>query len=138
TGQFSEQKRGKRTVFVLEPREQPGGAREQARPRNPKDAVRPRLATAERVPARKVMGPMNVYYYDYLADRASRDDLRVVERISAKPQGDVLLYEMLNLVDGKRSVQAIRDYITAAYTPVSADEVYEYLKLLEKVGVIQF
>jgi hypothetical protein len=135
TGQFSEQRKGKRTFFVLEPKEQP---KEQNKPRNPKDAARPRLATAERVPARKVTGPMNVYYYDYVADRAGQEDLRVVERIGAKPKGDILMYEMLNLVDGERNVQAIRDYLAAAYGTVSLDDVFDYLRLLEKIGVIRF
>ncbi|HET9531061.1 MAG TPA: DUF4910 domain-containing protein [Blastocatellia bacterium] len=137
TGQFSEQRRGKRTVFVLEPREQKE-TKEQSKPRNPKEAVRPRQARADRIPVRKVIGPMNVYYYDYVADRASPEDLRIIERISAKPRGDILLYEMLNLVDGKRSLQAIRDYLTAAYTPISVDDVFEYMRVLEKIGVIQY
>jgi hypothetical protein len=81
---------------------------------------------------------MSVYYYDYVADRASGDDLRIVERISARPGGDVMMYEILNLVDGKRSVQAIRDYLAAAYGQVEVEEVSDYLRLLEKVGVVQF
>jgi hypothetical protein len=135
TGQFSEQRKGKRTFFVLEPKEQP---KEQSKPRNPKDAARARLSTGERVPLRKVRGPMNVYYYDYVADRAGQEDLQVVERIGAKPKGDILMYEMLNLVDGKRDVQGIRDYLAAAYGPVPLADVYEYLRLLEKIGVIGF
>jgi hypothetical protein len=137
TGQFSEQRKGKRTVFVLEPAEQPKETKNQNKSRNPKDAARPRLATAEIVPVRKVIGPMNVYYYDYVADRASQDDLQIVRRISARPRGDILMYEMLNLVDGKRNIRAIRDYLAAAYGPVPVEDVYEYLRLLEKIGVVQ-
>jgi hypothetical protein len=48
------------------------------------------------------------------------------------------MYEMLNLVDGKRDVQGIRDYLAAAYGPVPLADVYEYLRLLEKIGVIGF
>ncbi|HWP42692.1 MAG TPA: DUF4910 domain-containing protein [Blastocatellia bacterium] len=137
TGRLSEQRKGRRTVFVLEPQEQPQQPKS-GRTRNPKEAARPRLASADRVPSRKVKGPMNVYYYDYVADRASPEDMRAVERISARPKGDILLYEMLNLVDGKRSIQAIRDYLAAAYGPVSIDDVNDYFRVLEKIGVIQF
>jgi hypothetical protein len=48
------------------------------------------------------------------------------------------MYEMLNLVDGERNVQAIRDYLAAAYGTVSLDDVFDYLRLLEKIGVIRF
>jgi hypothetical protein len=79
---------------------------------------------------------MNVYYYDYVAEHAN-GDLRAVERIASMPEGEILLYEILNLVDGKRSVQAIRDYIAAAYGPIGVEEVGDYLKLLEKIGVVR-
>jgi hypothetical protein len=80
---------------------------------------------------------MNVYYYDYVGERAA-GDTRAAERIAARPNGEILLYEMLNLVDGKRSVQAIRDYLAAAYGLIAVEEVADYLRLLEKVGVIRF
>jgi predicted AAA+ superfamily ATPase len=79
---------------------------------------------------------MSVYYYNYVEERAN-GDLRAVERISALPQGDIILYEILNLVDGKRSVQAIRDYLAAAYGPISVEDVADYLRLLEKIGVVR-
>ena len=136
TGVLSEQRKGKRVVFTLEAREEP----KDQKPRNPKEASRPRSVTADfgRVPTRKVSGPMNVYYYDYVADRASGEDLRPIERISSRPNSEIILYEILNLVDGKRSIQAIRDFITAAYGPVAVEEVSDYLRLLEKVGVVRF
>ena len=136
TGVLSEQRKGKRVVFTLEAREEP----KDQKPRNPKEASRPRLVTADfgRVPTRKVSGPMNVYYYDYVADRASGEDLRPIERISSRANGEIVLYEILNLVDGKRSIQAIRDFITAAYDPIAVEEVSDYLRLLEKVGVVRF
>jgi hypothetical protein len=80
---------------------------------------------------------MNVYYYDYIGERASGDDLRVIERISAKAGGDIILYEILNLVDGKRSIQSIRDYISAAYGTIAIEDVGDYLRLLEKIGVVK-
>jgi hypothetical protein len=111
TGVLSEQRKGKRVIFTLEPREEP----KETKPRNPKEASRPRSVTMDygRIPTRRVTGPMNIYYYDYVADRASADDLKLLERINSKPNGEIILYEILNLVDGKRSIQAIRDYCRA-------------------------
>jgi hypothetical protein len=136
TGKLTEQRKGNRVFFLLEPPEQP---REQ-KPKNAKDASRPRVVTVDysRVPSRRVTGPMNVYYYDYLSERASENDLRVVERVGSKPKGEIILYETLNLVDGKRSIQAIRDYLAAAYGQVEIEDVNDYLRLLEKVGVVKF
>lgn len=135
TGRLTEQRKGNRIFFTLEQKEQ---SKEQSKPRNPKDASRPRSVSSDfkRVPARKVTGPMSVYYYNYVEERAN-GDLRAVERISALPQGDIILYEILNLVDGKRSIQAIRDYLAAAYGPVSVEDVADYLRLLEKIGVVR-
>jgi aminopeptidase YwaD len=134
TGKLTEQRKGNRIVFTLEQKE----PAKEAKPKNAKEASRPRSIGADfkRVPVRKVNGPMNVYYYDYVAERAN-GDLRAVERIGSMPHGDILLYEILNLVDGKRSVQAIRDYIAAAYGPIAVDDVADYLKLLEKIGVVR-
>jgi aminopeptidase YwaD len=131
TGKLTEQRKGNRVVFTLEAKEQG-----KDKPRNPKEASRPRSVDSQRVPVRKVTGPMSVYYYDYVAERAA-GDLHAAERLAAHPGGEILLYEVLNLVDGKRSVQAIRDYLAAAYGPVAVEEVADYLRLLEKVGVVR-
>jgi aminopeptidase YwaD len=139
TGQITEQRKGNRVIFTIEAREQPKDAKDKAKPRNPKEASRPRTVSFDynRIVTRKVKGPMNVYYYDYVAARASSEDLRVVERIGAKPKGEILLYEILNLVDGKRSIQAIRDYLTASYGAISVEDVSDYLRLLDKIGVVK-
>jgi hypothetical protein len=136
TGVLSEQRKGKRVIFTLEPKEEP----KEQKPRNAKEASRPRSVTPDsaRIPIRKVIGPMNVYYYDYVEDRASADDLRSISRIASRPNAEKIMYEILNMVDGKRSVQAIRDFITASYAQVPVEEVADYLRLLEKVGVIRF
>lgn len=136
TGQIRQEQKGKRIFFVIEPKEQPRSrdSRDQ-RPRNPKDASKGQTASYGKVPVRKVIGPMNVYYYDYLGDRAEAEELRIVARLRSTA-GGVIPYEILNLVDGKRSVQDIRDYISAAYGPIPVADVFEYLRLLEKVGVV--
>jgi aminopeptidase YwaD len=137
TGKVSEQRRGNRVFFVIEPREQPKQREARSKSRT-REAARPRTRAASLIPSRKAIGPLRVYYYDYVADRASGDDLRAVERIRAMPNGEIILYEILNLVDGKRSIQDIRDFLAAAYGVISVEAVYDYLRLLEKIGVISF
>jgi aminopeptidase YwaD len=140
TGQISEQKKGNRVLFTIEAKESPKDKdKDKAKARSAKEAARPRPAGFDynRLVTRKVKGPMNVYYYDYVAARAGEEDLRIVERIGARPGGDILLYEILNLVDGRRSIQAIRDYLTAAYGAISVEEVADYLRLLDKIGVVK-
>ena len=131
TGKLTEQRKGNRIIFTIEAKEQP-------KPGSPKDASRPRSVTSDlkRIPARKVTGPMNVYYYDYVADRASADDLRIVERVTGGARGEIIAYEILNLVDGRRSIADISDYISAAYGPVAIEDVVDYLRVLEKIGVV--
>ena len=46
-------------------------------------------------------------------------------------------FEILNFVDGKRSITEIRNAVSAEYCPVTLEVVEEYLKLLEKAGVIR-
>jgi hypothetical protein len=135
TGTLAEQRKGNRVFFVLEPKQQPAEPKgKPSKPRNPKEAIKP--SEHSRIPSRKVAGPMRIYYYDYVAERAGAEDRRVIERIERKPNGDIILYEILNLVDGKRTIQEIRNYIAASYGAISVEEVSEYLRLLAKIGVV--
>jgi len=87
----------------------------------------------ERTPA--VRGPLEVYYYDHLTAVLG-------ERPGPPPaierRSDVLAYEALNLVDGKRTVGEIRDLLAGRYVPVPLAEVAEWLDLLAKAGVVRF
>jgi len=92
-----------------------------------------------RVPVRSVdvRGPLEVYNYDYLAEVLG-PDADVSTALSRRANGEVLGYEALNLVDGRRSVSDIRDILTGRYDPVPLREVAEYLALLERARVVQF
>ncbi|MGH7456356.1 MAG: hypothetical protein ACRENG_33700, partial [bacterium] len=85
----------------------------------------------------KVIGNLEVYYYDYIDDHLNGESPGDLARLTSLPNGGTLAYETLNLVDGKRNVRQIRDVLSAAYGPVSAGAVLDYLKLLEKIGVVK-
>ncbi|HEY2544792.1 MAG TPA: hypothetical protein VGI46_01885, partial [Candidatus Acidoferrum sp.] len=50
--------------------------------------------------------------------------------------GEEYAYEVLNFADGKRSAQEICDAVSAEYGPVPLELVVEYLRGLEKIGLV--
>jgi aminopeptidase YwaD len=100
-----------------------------------------------RLPVRNpdVRGPLDVYYFDYLARVLGSADPRsptggggISTALLLRPRGDVLAYETLNFVDGKRTVSDIRDVLSGRYEPVPVSEIAEYLDLLAKAKVIRW
>jgi hypothetical protein len=89
-----------------------------------------------RVPVRspEVRGPLGVYYYDHLEEVFGGD--APATALARRPEGELLAYECLNLVDGRRSVSDIRDVLTGRYTSVPAAEIGEYLELLARAKVV--
>ncbi|HYC58824.1 MAG TPA: DUF4910 domain-containing protein [Thermoanaerobaculia bacterium] len=78
--------------------------------------------------SRTIKGPMSAFGYDYFtAHYAKHKDIR----LSGEYQ-----YEALNLVDGHRSAQEIRDALSAIYEPVPVEDVQQYLDALASIGVI--
>jgi aminopeptidase YwaD len=92
-----------------------------------------------RVPTRRseVRGPLDVYYYDHLTETLG-EQAASSGRISRRSSGDVLSWEALNLVDGRRSVAEIRDVLAGRYEPVPVEELSEYFELLERAAVVRF
>jgi aminopeptidase YwaD len=76
----------------------------------------------------KVIGNLDVYYYDYLKDHL--DTVPVVKLDGTQA------YEALNLLDGRRSVTEIHNTLRAAYGDVAPQDLLDYFKLLEKAGVV--
>jgi len=69
------------------------------------------------------------------------DESYVDEKLGPDARRDVRLagnapYETLNFVDGKRSVLDIARSVSAELGPVSVTDVHEYLKVLERAGLI--
>ncbi len=90
-----------------------------------------------RVPSRnpEVRGPIDVYYYDHLTEILG-PDADTATALSKRPEGSVLAWEALNLVDGKRSVSDIRDILTGRYVSIPVSEIAEHFELLERAGVV--
>ncbi len=85
-------------------------------------------------------GPLAVFGYDYFEDHAKKAGIPTPKLLSYQGlwgAGEEYAYETLNFVDGKRNAQQIRDAVSAEYGPVPLDMVVEYLKALEKIGVIK-
>lgn len=110
---------------------------------NPMKAL-PRVATGEgairfqRRPEPK--GPLAVFGYDYFAEHAKAAGIPTPKLLSYEGlwgAGEEYAYEVLNCANGKRNAQEIRDAVSAEYGPVPLELVVEYLKALEKIGIVE-
>lgn len=85
-------------------------------------------------------GTMSAFGYDYFTDHygAERERaIRLLQFQGLRGSGSDYAYEVLNLVDGRRNAQEIRDAVSAAYGPVSLEMIVEYLRALESIRVIE-
>lgn len=88
----------------------------------------------------KIKGTMSAFGYDYFTDHygAERErSVRLLQFQGLRGGGGDYSYEVLNLVNGRRSVQEIRDFVSAVYGPVPLEVVLEYLLALESIRVIE-
>ena len=84
-------------------------------------------------------GPLAVFGYDYFTDHAKPAGVETPKLLSYDGlwgSGEEYAYEVLNFADGKRNTQEIRDAVSAEYGPVPLELVVEYLKALEKIGLV--
>jgi hypothetical protein len=85
-------------------------------------------------------GPMSVFGYNYFSDKYGAEKaaaLKVFSHRGIWGSGGAYAYEILNLVDGKRSVSDIRNAVSAEFGPIPTDYVKEYLQALASIGVIE-
>jgi hypothetical protein len=85
-------------------------------------------------------GPLAVFGYDYFAEQAKAAGVATPKLLSYEGlwgAGEEYAYEVLNFADGKRNTQEIRDAVSAEYGPVPLEAVVEYLRALEKIGVVE-
>lgn len=87
-----------------------------------------------------IRGPMSAFGYDYFTDHYGEEraaGIRLFSFQGLRGAGGEYAYEALNLVDGKRTAQEIRDAVSAIYGPVQLDLILEYLNGLEEIKVVQ-
>ena len=91
-----------------------------------------------RVPVRnpEVMGPLDIYYYDFFTDVLGTDVSRAL--LARRDGGEILAYETMNLIDGKRTVSEIRDILSGRYSPVPVAEIADYLELVARAKAIRW
>jgi aminopeptidase YwaD len=88
-----------------------------------------------RVPLRNtaVKGPL-APSVDWVSEKAGASAAGLA--INKVPRGDDVAYEIVNFIDGKRTVSAIRDAVSAEFGPVDLVVVSEYLDLLARIGAV--
>jgi aminopeptidase YwaD len=103
-------------------------------------------ADARRIPRRiGDFGPLNYQNDDVLEARLGSERVQKIKLLSgdsnrmlnAQEKGSLYAYEILNFVDGKRSVGDIRDAVAAEFGPLPLDVVMDFLKACEEAKVIE-
>jgi hypothetical protein len=104
-------------------------------------------ADASRVPVRTAdFGPLTYQNDDVLLDRLGSERVAKIKLLQGgsnrllrvQDRGSLYAYEIVNFVDGKRSVGAIRDAVAAEYGPIPLDVVADYLKACEEAKIVAF
>jgi hypothetical protein len=88
----------------------------------------------------EIKGPMNAFGYSYFSDKygdTQRAKLRLPQYRGTDGSGFEYAYEALNLVDGRRSVSEIRDWLMTELGAVPLAYVAEYLEALASIDVIR-
>jgi hypothetical protein len=100
---------------------------------------------ASRVPVRTAeFGPLTYQSDDVLLDRLGSERVGKIKLLAggsnrlfrAQDQGELYAYEIVNFVDGKRSVGEIRDAVAAEFGPIPLDVVADYLKACEEAKLV--
>jgi hypothetical protein len=58
--------------------------------------------------------------------------------LNAQDSGAIYAYEIVNFVDGKRTVGEIRDAVAGEFRPIPLDVVSDYLQACEEAKIIAF
>ncbi len=86
-------------------------------------------------------GPLTVFGFDYFTAQSAAKGLsatpKLLEYQGLIGSGEEYAYEVLNFADGTRTAAEIRDAVSAEYSPVPVEYVVEYLRALEKIGVVE-
>jgi hypothetical protein len=102
---------------------------------------------AARIPHRiGEFGPLTFQNDDVLRDRLGEERLRKIQLLSGgssrfvnvQDQSALYAYEIVNFVDGKRSVADIRDAVSAEFGPIPLEVVSDYLNACEEAKIIAY
>jgi aminopeptidase YwaD len=106
-----------------------------------------RSSESARIPRRiGEFGPLTFQNDDVLADRLGEERVRRIKLLdadssrllNAQDSGAIYAYEIVNLVDGNRSVAEIRDVVAAELGPIPLEVVSDYLQACEEAKIIAF
>jgi hypothetical protein len=104
-------------------------------------------AEAKRVPHRiGEFGPLTFQNDDVLRDRLGAVRMRGIKLLNAdsyrlikvQNRGALYAYEIVNFIDGKRTVADIRDAVSGELGPVPLEIVNDYLQACEEAKIIAF
>ncbi|MFZ0796814.1 MAG: M28 family peptidase [Terriglobales bacterium] len=102
---------------------------------------------ATRVPIRVgEFGPLTYQNDDVLLARLGKERYRKIKLINSeatqllnvRDQSELYAYEIVNFVNGKRTVGEIRDAVSAEYGPLPVNFVVDYLDACAEAGVMQW
>jgi hypothetical protein len=97
-----------------------------------------RLPSADaRVPVRNaaVKGPL-APNGDWVREKGGASAASIA--VARVPNSDDVTYEIVNFIDGTRTVSEIRDAVSAEFEPLELKVVAEYLDLLARAGAVSF
>ena len=91
-------------------------------------------------------GPLTYQNDDVLRDRLGPERVRNIKLLNAdssrllnaQDRSAIYAYEIVNFVDGKKSVMEIRDAVAAEFGPIAVDLVADYLAACEQAKIIAF
>jgi aminopeptidase YwaD len=104
-------------------------------------------AAGARIPRRIAeFGPLTFQNDDVLLDRLGPERVRKIKLLSpdssrllnAQDLGAIYAYEIVNFVDGMRSVGQIRDAVAGEFGPIPFEMVNDYLQACEEAKIIAF
>jgi aminopeptidase YwaD len=91
-------------------------------------------------------GPLTFQNDDVLLDHLGSERVRKIKLLdsdssrlmNAQDRGAIYAYEIVNFVDGKRTVVEIRDAVAGEFGPIPLDVVSDYLQACEEAKIIAF
>jgi aminopeptidase YwaD len=111
----------------------------------------PKAVWAGEVAARKIplrvgdFGPLTYQNDNVLEARLAPERVAEIKLLNSEATpllsthlSSLYAYEIVNFVDGKRSLGEIRDAVSAEYGPLAVELVYDYLSACQEAGLIQW